>query len=115
MNGAVYFGHRTDVYRLNYKKTPLHQFQRRIEHYGFSFGLITGLGGTTMNPSVTNSQISSEYDGLVWSKGIAGIFGVNNVTIGLALGYDDLLDNNKQYWIYQRKSWIGMAFGLNLN
>ena len=115
LNGAIYIGYRNDVYQLRYKKTPLHHYQRQVQHYGFSFGFITGLGGTTMNPSVTNTQITSEYDGVVWSKGIAGIFGVNNITIGLAVGYDDLLDNNKKYWIYQRKPWIGLAFGLNLN
>ena len=115
LNGAVYLGYRNDVYHLKYKKTPLHQLQRRVEHYGFSFGFITGLGGTTMNPWVTNTHITSEYDGVVWSKGVAGIFGINNVTIGLAVGYDDLLDKNKQYWIYQRKLWVGLGFGLNLN
>ena len=115
LNGAIYLGYRNDVYHLNYKKTPLHQFQRQVEHYGYSFGFITGLGGTTMNPSVTAGQIKSEYDGVVWSKGVAGIFGLNNITVGLAVGYDDLLDKNKQYWIYQRKPWIGLAFGLNIN
>ena len=115
LNGVIYIGYRNDVYQLRYKKTPLHHYQRQVQHYGFSFGFITGLGGTTMNPSVTNTQITSEYDGVVWSKGIAGIFGVNNFTIGLAVGYDDLLDNNKKYWIYQRKAWVGLAFGLNLN
>ena len=68
-----------------------------------------------MNPSVTNNQITTEYDGLVSSKGLAGIIGINNFTIGLALGYDNLLDANKKKWIYQGKPWIGLAFGLNLN
>ncbi|WP_165940196.1 MULTISPECIES: hypothetical protein [Dyadobacter] len=57
----------------------------------------------------------SEYDGLVWGKGIAGIIGINNFTIGLAIGFDNLLDKNKQVWIYQGKPWLGLAFGLNLN
>lgn len=115
LNGAVYLGYRNDIYQLRYKKTPLQKFQRQTQHYGFSFGLFTGLGGTTMNPSVTNNQITTEYDGVVWSKGLAGIIGINNFTIGLALGYDNLLDANKKKWIYQGKPWIGLAFGLNLN
>ena len=68
-----------------------------------------------MNPWVTNNQIVTEYDGVVWSKGVAGIIAINNFTIGLAIGFDDLLDNNKKYWIYQAKPWVGFAFGLNLN
>ena len=115
LNGAIYLGYRNDVYHLRYEKTPLKNYQRYIQHYGISFGFFTGLGGTTINPSVTNSQLNSEYDGVVWSKGIAGIFAINSFTIGLAIGSDDLLDNNKKFWLYQRKAWIGLAFGLNLN
>lgn len=115
LNGALYLGYRTDIYKLRYKANPLSTLERKITHYGFSFGLFSGFGGTAMNPSVTQEQITKEYEGMVWSKGIAGIIGINNFTIGLALGFDDLLDNNKKYWIYQQKSWYGLAFGLNLN
>lgn len=115
LNGAVYMGYRTDIYKLKYKGNPLGQFIRKKSHYGFSLGAFTGLGGTAMNPWVTNNQISSEYDGVVWSKGIAGIIAIDNFTIGLAVGWDDLLDHNKKYWIYQNQPWLGLAFGLNLN
>jgi hypothetical protein len=115
LNGAVYIGFRNDIYRLWYKKTPLNNYIRQTTHYGFSVGLFSGFGGTAMNPWVTDDQISSEYDGLVWLKGIAGILGVNNFTIGLALGWDNLLDKNNKVWIYQSKPWLGLAFGLNLN
>jgi len=115
LNGAVYVGYRSDIYQLQYKKTPFQNFARQTTHYGLSVGIFTGLGGTTMNPSVTNNQIAVEYDGVVWSKGIAGIIGINNFTIGLAFGYDQLLDPNKMFWLYQGKSWLGLAFGLNIN
>lgn len=115
LNGAVYFGLRNDVYQLKYKETPLRKFERQTTHYGFSFGLFTGIGGTAINPWVTNNVVGYEYDGVAWSKGISAIIGINNFTIGLALGFDDLLDENKSFWIYQQKPWMGLAFGLNLN
>lgn len=115
LNGAVYLGYRNDLYRLSYKKTPLNAFNRQTSHYGFSIGIFTGLGGTAINPSVTNNGISFEYDGVLWTKGLAAIIGINNFTIGLALGWDNLLDNNRSYWIYQEKPWLGLAFGLNIN
>ena len=115
LNGAIFLGYRTDIYKLRYKTNPLKRFERMITHYGFSFGLFTGFGGTAMNPSVTQDQITKEYDGTVWSKGIGAIVGVDNFTIGLTLGFDDLMDSNKKYWIYQQKPWFGLAFGLNLN
>ena len=115
LNGAVYLGYRTDLYMLNYKTNILDKTTRETTHFGFSFGAFTGLGGTTMNPWVTNNQIGIEYDGVVWSKGISGIIGLNSVTTGLAIGWDHLLDGNRKHWIYQNKPWIGFVFGLNLN
>lgn len=115
LNGAVYFGFRNDIYQVRYKQNSLNQFNREITHYGFSFGLFTGLGGAAINPFVTNNALSIEYDGLIWSKGAGAIIGINNVTVGLGLGFDYLLDTNKDFWIYQDKPWLGLVFGLNLN
>ncbi|MBK6986138.1 MAG: hypothetical protein IPH32_15985 [Bacteroidetes bacterium] len=115
LNGVIYIGYRNDIYKINYKKTPIKTYNRKTTHYGFSYGLFTGFGGTAMNPWVTDNQISSEYDGVVWSKGVAAIIGIDNFTIGLALGADNLLDRNSRYWIYENKPWFGLAFGLNLN
>ena len=115
LNGVIYIGYRNDIYNVSYKKTPIKTFIRKTTHYGFSYGLFIGFGGTAMNPWVTNNQIAFEYDGVVWSKGIAAIIGIDNFSIGLAVGADNLLDHNKSYWIYQDKPWFGLAFGLNLN
>jgi len=115
LNGAIFVGLRNDYYTLKYNQSPLNQYKRATQHYGLSLGLFTGIGGTTMNSSVTRNTISTEYDGVVWSKGIAGIIGINNFTVGLSLGFDHLLDQNRQNWIYQNKPWLGLAFGLNIN
>jgi hypothetical protein len=114
-NGALYVGFRRDIYRLTYKKAPFNISKRKITHYGYSVGLFTGLGSTAINPWVTRDQITSEYDGVVWLKGMAGIIGINNFTFGLAIGVDHLLDRNHKVWIYQNKPWIGLVLGLNLN
>lgn len=106
-NGAAYFGYRVDTYRLSYQKTPLHLYKRKITQYGFSISLFTGLGSTAMNPWVTNNQVSSEYDGVVFNKGLAGIVGMNNLTFGLGIGIKHLLDKNYKAWIYQGKPWLG--------
>jgi hypothetical protein len=115
LNGAVYLGYRTDVYRLAFEKDPIGRLHERTKHYGLSAGLITGFGITPMNPSVTNNGISIEYDGLAWSKGVAVIMGLENFTFGLIGGIDHLLDENKHLWLYQGKPYIGLAVGLNLN
>lgn len=115
LNGAIYLGYRSDIYVLHYATNVLRKPVRHTTHIGFSFGTFTGLGGTAINPSVTNNQVAIEYDGIVWSKGISGIIALNNFTMGLAFGWDHLLDKNKKYWLYDNKPWIGLVFGLNLN
>ena len=115
LNGGLYLGYRSDVYALDLEKDPLGKYSQHINHYGFSFGGFIGLGATAMNPWVTNNPISSEYDGFIWTKGLAGIIGLNRFTVGIVAGFDHLLDSNKQYWIYQGKPWIGLGLGLNLN
>lgn len=115
LNGALYLGYRTDVYRISYPKSPLQFSERTSNHFGYSVGFFSGLGNTFVSPTTTKEQLSQEYDGIVWSKGIAGIVAVNNFSIGLALGFDELMDRNKNIWIYNNKPWLGLVFGLNLN
>jgi hypothetical protein len=115
LNGAVYIGFRTDKYVLSYTPGPLRKSDRNINHFGFSMGAFTGLGNTSMSATTTNNILQQEYDGIVWSKGLAGTFAINRFTVGLAFGFDNLLDKNRTSWIYESKPWLGLAFGLNLN
>jgi hypothetical protein len=113
--GAAYLGYRSDLYRLSYQKAPLVRRKRTIRHYGYSFGGFAGLGATTVNSLLTDNHVTDEYEGVVFTKGIAGIIAVNNFTFGLGIGLDHLLDRNRSVWIYQGKPWFGLTFGLNLN
>ncbi|WP_147294213.1 hypothetical protein [Pontibacter diazotrophicus] len=115
VQAAIYLGLRNDYYRMGYTETPLGNYKRHFNHFGFSMGLFTGLGSAFMNESVTQGLVEYEYDGVVLVNGVAGIVGINNFTLGLAIGIDHLLDQNRELWIYQRKPWVGLAFGLNLN
>lgn len=115
LNGTVYVGYRNDTYSLSYDKNPIGILSQKITHYGISAGIITGIGTTAMNPFVTNNQIAIEYEGFVWSKGIAVIMGVDKFTFGIAAALDHLIDKNRSYWQYQGKPYVGLALGLNLN
>ncbi len=115
LNGSVYLGYRTDRYIVRYEQNPLKVSNRILDHYGFSVGVFGGFGNAAITPTTTAGLLSSEYDGVVFAKGVAGIIAVNNFTVGLAVGFDQLLDNNKRYWLYESKPWFGLTFGLNLN
>jgi hypothetical protein len=114
-NGAGYLGYRSDYYLLSYDKNPLNAYQRRMSHFAYSIGLFAGLGATSINHSMTNEQVQSDYDGVVITKGIAGLIGVGNLTFGAAIGLDHLIDRNHTLWIYQGKPWVGFTVGLNIN
>ena len=115
INAALYFGKRNDYFQVNFEKSPSNRFKRKIDHYGFSIGGFVGLGNSVINSDVSQGLIPYEYQGITFSKGIAGIIAINNFTLGLAYGFDNLLDKNSSQWIYNQKPWVGLALGLNLN
>lgn len=114
-NGAAYFGYRTDVYKLEYRSTPLHVYKRNITHIGYSFGFFTGLGTARIDEYVTQNALNYEYDGLVNLSGFAAILAIDKLTAGLTLGADHLLDRNHDLWVNNGKPWIGLSIGLNIN
>ncbi len=116
LNGGAYLGLRNDIYSIKYSASPLLlKSERKINHFGFSAGIFTGIGNTLVSSTSTNNLASYDYEGIVWSKGLAGIFAINNFTVGISIGIDYLMDKNRSIWIYQNQPWAGLAFGLNLN
>lgn len=114
-SGAVYAGLRNDSYHFNHRTNAIGENRRRINHFGISFGIFSGIGSSAINPWVTQNHVNSEYDGFLLMNGFAGLVAVNKLTFGLGLGLDHLLDKNKKYWIYHQKPWLGLTVGLNLN
>lgn len=100
---------------MNYFINPIGNNNRIINHFGFSIGGFSSLGNTFISPTTTNNAVQQEYDGIVWSKGVAGIFAINNFRLGVALVYENLLDYNNDFWVYESRPWPGLTFGLNLN
>lgn len=115
LNGAAFLGFRNDNYKLKYENNFFNSYRRETRHYGISVGGFAGFGSTAMNPWVTNSNINSEYEGVVFTKGAALIMAIGKFTSGFAVGWDNLLDKNNIHWIYENKPWFGLVFGLNLN
>lgn len=115
LNGAVFIGYRTDLYKVTYRPTPFNTFKRQITHYGFSFGGFAGLGATRIDEFVTRNAVAIQYDGVVAPTGLAAIIAIDKLSFGLNAGIDHLLDANHSYWIYQGKPWVGLSVGLNLN
>ena len=113
-NAAVYMGVRYDQ---GYQRNVFYHHQQRSEIRSFSIGagFLAGVTAATVNSFSTGGQLLDEYDGACFSYGLAAIFGYRAITLGLAVGYDYLTDQNRSVWLYQNKPWLGITVGLNLN
>lgn len=113
-NGNVYLGYRIDRFWLDYKKTPAGTV-KEMKHHALTVGGFGGIGTAFISPWSTNYRTTDEYDGVVLTKGLAFMVGINSLTVGLGVGWDNLTDRDKDIWIYQNKAWYGLTLGLNIN
>lgn len=113
-NGNVFFGYRSDRLKSHYFKTPL-GVVKKYWHRAFTFGAFGGIGSSSITPWTTNYRTMDEYNGLILSRGLSAMFGVNNLTVGLGVGWDYLTDRDKSIWIYQNRPWLGLSVSLNIN
>ena len=88
---------------------------KELKHSAITVGGFGGLGSAFISPWTTNYRTTDEYDGLVLSRGLAFMVGINSLTVGLGVGWDYLTDRDKDIWIYQNKPWYGITLGLNIN
>jgi hypothetical protein len=113
-NGNLYIGYRIDRFWLDYKNTPAGMV-KELKHSAITVGGFGGIGTAFISPWSTNYRTTDEYDGVVLTKGLALMVGVNRLTVGLGVGWDNLTDRDKDIWIYQNKPWYGLTLGLNIN
>ncbi|MFD2574321.1 hypothetical protein ACFSUS_27045 [Spirosoma soli] len=114
-NAAVYLGRRLDFHQYRWQSITPTLGVRQLRSQGFGYGLFAGIGSATINDLVTSNRVGYEYEGVILDAGLAGIYDARVFNVGLAVGFDYLIDQNRQAWVYHNKPWIGVLFGLNLN
>jgi hypothetical protein len=112
LNAAIYVGFRKDYYKMVTRASPLYEESTFCSHAGFDFGLFAGFGITQINPTVTNDRISQEYDGIIFQKGVGLFFTLERMSVGIVLGFDNLMDGNKSVWLYNQKPYLGLSLGI---
>jgi hypothetical protein len=113
INAALYIGLRKDFFKMMSYKTPLKEEYSFLRQTALDAGLFAGIGITPVNPTVTSGTVNIEYDGIVFQKGIAGYITFDNMSIGITLGFDTLLDKNKGVWLFNEKPYLGIAIGIS--
>ena len=112
VNGVFYVGFRKDFFRITSHVSPANVRKSFVRHTGFDFGPLVGFGITPVNPTTTEFRTTQEYDGIVFQKGFA-VFGTyENMSVGISLGFDNLLDRNRSIWAFNNKPWIGLVIGI---
>jgi hypothetical protein len=114
-NAALYLGRRLDFYHLNRHRLPSGRAVPLIRTVGLGYGLFTGLGSSLISADLTRGHATLDYEGFVIHSGAAAIYDARVFNVGMAVGIDQLLGPDADYWLYQRKPWFGLLFGLNLN
>lgn len=115
LSAALYFGYRGDDFKIRYKKTLLGKNKRFLNYFSHSFGLFLAVASPPISETTTNGHEWMEYNGVALRGGGAFLIGLNDFTIGFAIGFDHLMDKNKDHWVYQNKPWLGLTLGLSLN
>lgn len=113
-NVGLYAGWRMDVltHRIMYTQSTC---LSELTSVAYGFGVFSTVNPVTVNPWNTDYRLDVEYDGLGVNYGIAAIAAYQQMTVGLLLGFELLLDENARYWVFHNKPWIGVSLGLNLN
>jgi hypothetical protein len=112
LNAAIYVGFRKDYYKMVTRDSPLHEESTFCSHVGFDFGLFAGFGITQINPTVTNDRVTQEYDGIIFQKGVGLFMTLERMSVGIVLGFDNLMDSNKSVWLYNQKPYLGLSLGI---
>jgi hypothetical protein len=112
LNAALYVGFRKDYYKMVTNTSPLNEETTFSSHAGFDFGLFAGFGITQINPTVTNDQVTQEYDGIIFQKGVGFFVTLERMSVGIVLGFDNLMDGNKSVWLYNQKPYLGLSLGI---
>lgn len=114
LNVGIHVGARYDLGRY---RTVYFRRNHRSEISTFSVGLggFLCFGPAKVDPFSTIGRFQDEYFGLGINYGLSTNISIRSFSAGLAVGFEQLADRNRDLWIYQHKPWLGVTFGINLN
>jgi len=113
LNFAIFLGFRKDYYKMASSTRQPHDEMSFIRQVGFDLGIFAGIGTSPVNPTNTNNKTSQQYDAMIFQKGVAGFISYGKMSLGLALGFDNLMDKNRPSWVFDQKPYLGLVIGIS--
>jgi hypothetical protein len=114
-NFALYAGWRHDNYKFVSELDPLGRRHYEVVKRGFDVGILAGAGTTFIGPFNTRDRYLGEYNGLILQYGLAFFLESNVASFGIACGFDHLMSEHRNVWIYDQKPWLGFVIGIALH
>jgi hypothetical protein len=82
--------------------------------YSLTPGALLGIGGTALKAAANAPGLPFDYTAPSFSYGGFVLFGINNISIGYAFGFDHVIGTGGKYWIYQDRLWHGVIISLDI-
>ena len=67
-----------------------------------------------LKSSTNASGLRLDRKAATWSYGVALVLSVNKISLGYAIGRDEVMGGGKDHWVYQNKIWHGILFSVSL-
>ena len=115
LNGGVYLGYRSDHYTFRNITRTSYVGKKFNQKLGYGIGGFFGMGAAVLNGRMLENVIDYEYDGFILEYGAALLISFGNISTGIAVGTDSLLDKYRKKLDLSNKPWIGILLGINLN
>jgi hypothetical protein len=112
---AMYAGMRFDSYKIINRVDPLGKHSYKITNLGYDFGFFAGPRIGPISPFTNNNRTNNEYSGMIFQMGVDGFLESSIACFGIAVGFDYLLNRDREIWIYNNKPWMGFIVGIALN
>ena len=115
LNISLYAGWRNDHYKIASSTDPLGRAYSKLSNLGYDFGVFAGTGSAAVSPFSTNYRTINDYTGMIFQTGVAGFLEFKFTSFGVSVGLDNLLNEDRKIWVYNKKPWIGFIAGIALN
>ena len=103
-------------YRFNWSTYNPNEklFGNSLTNYSITLGGLLGLGATDLRTNSNAPGLISNRKSGVFSYGAIVLFGFNSMGIGYSFGFDSVLGEGRNFWIYQNKIWHGITISVDI-
>jgi hypothetical protein len=103
-------------YRFNWSFYDPNQkiFGNNLTNYSITLGGLLGLGTAGLKKASNAPGLLSDRTSATFTYGAIALLGFNTIGIGYSVGFDNVLGEGRDYWVYQNKVWHGITISVDI-